>query len=588
MATSLPNFGTLSYNGINLNSPYTETLAASFRPIPDSAGRTVKYVEITLKFKTIINYPEAVNTEVAITVIRNALTAYGGAFSLSSRGLGNIYANVPGRVEKDVNYGPKPNVLSLRATNQYTVEIIFEIVVCLPQCTTTASYQNQLMAANYDLQFDIDEFSQTKRVFKGHIEIPVTRIAQGIRQLPDNADKYLLSIIPSTLAGFKRTISRHLNEAKTLLEVTVTDTEMGLNIPPPGVVLISADHSHQNKEAFNFATYGGTLSAEYQLQKGTEPEVARQHFFALYEDRRAAIMASASVKSGFIPDKKGKLKPVFGAVLPCNFSASEPDIYGEVKRCKFSLQYIVTTSMVTMLTAGLWRPVPNSDWNLWAQSMNLMSNPYGLAGLKFENNQDAIVDLCQFTSVLRNNRDNRLKSRMKPPPGEITPPVVPEDETWIDWENVLTLKIVGSTLTHTPSPKHESKLKTPPNPIPVGDDEYRGIRDPSQPDLVIQKRGLSSIEIVMAGFGVRYMYGINQPRLVSVGGVPVTEANRPGDGYATKQRGMIQIAKWSVRYLMPTVPLVVNPLPILSSGLDSPKLSSAVRGFFSGLKRRLQ
>lgn len=558
MATSLPNFGTLSYNGIDLSSPYTETLSAAFRPIPDTSGRTVKYVEITLKFKTIVAYSESTSTEVAMTNIRNSLTAYGGAFALSGRGLGNIYANVPGRVEKDVNYGPKPRVVSLRATNQYAVEVIFEIVVCLPQCTTSASYQNQLMAANYDLSFDIDEASQTKRTFKGHIEIPATRIAQGIRKLPDNADDYLLSIIPSVLSGFRRVISRHLNEAKTLLEVTVTDTEMGTNIPPPGIVSVQAEQSHANTTPFAFAQYSGTISAEYKLQKGTDPEVARKHFFALVDDRFAAMEDSDSFKTRFTDGSTLK-----GKVLPTIWSAGEPDIYGDVKRCKFAVQYLATASITTLLTAGLWRQVPDSSWTKWAKSMVLMSNPRGLADLRFKNSEDAIVDLCQSVTVnrLKTPPDSKLKSRRRPDDGE--PPECPPDESWIDFENKIRLVTIDPTIPHNPLPAQESKLTSRQNPTPQGI-AWSDPSIPRSPKTIIQYRGAPLVMAIMEGFGVRYLYGIDEPKLVSIGGANAVKANQIGDGFATMQRGMLQIAKWRARYILDATPLLLVAPPPFS------------------------
>lgn len=88
--TNLTAVGICVYNGYTF-SAYSETLGFRSRPQYDQSGRTVVYTEYTITMRERIFGTES---EVATQLndMRNRLTANGGAFSYSFKGVGTFEA----------------------------------------------------------------------------------------------------------------------------------------------------------------------------------------------------------------------------------------------------------------------------------------------------------------------------------------------------------------------------------------------------------------------------------------------------------------------------------------------------------------
>lgn len=567
--------GTCSYNGIDLNSAETETVSFELKPVEDSTGRTVKYVRISLTIKTVIYTAPPVSTDATIATYRRALTAYGGAFIWDSKGAGSVRANVPGEASKDVLWGPKPEILNLKSKgNQFAWDLLWRVVICLPECHT-AQFQNRLMEASFSLNFGIDRAGWTTRTFTGHLAIPATRIAQDNRRLPDNADddKYLKQFIPEPLEGFRReSQSRVLGEDKTRLDLTIVDMEMGLNIPPPGVVDVQANHDYSSVPQSVQHQYMGTISATYELQKGTAFQVARDHFLKLIKQRTDAVLRLPQFNAG-------EAKPF---IMPLTFSISEPEIYGK-PICKFSFTYITTLFRRTLLMAGLWVQPPDSNWKNWAGSLKAFDRR-GIAQLAFKNDQDAIIDLCIQPPDI-----SVLKPKVVKPVGELERAIKaifgePDTEnSYVLYQNEVYLELMDSTIEH--KPLLSQRLQNPPaRPGGIGQfgdaNGFRPIQIPNLPQTIIQQRTAPSFFVIMSGRAIRVGFEIVPPQLLSVGGVPCVPANRAGDGFSQRITGFANgptyTGQWRFRYLCPRAPKQIGPPP-------HPFLGTALKNVLRGV-----
>lgn len=580
----LGSLGVLSYNGVNLNPPEACITKITSRPVPDSSGRTVKFVNLTINLHTVVYTTPPLTTDGTILAIRQNLSAYGGAFVLSGKGCGDIIVNVKGQPGRDVNYGPRPQIISLKSAGaQYAWNLDFEIVIAMPECTS-AKFANVLMEANYDLTFEVDKSAYSKRIFKGHIEIPATRDLAGGAGIQDNVDNYFDQFVPAAINGFRRVSNtRSLNEAKTRLDINIVDEEMPLNYPPPGVVDITADNSYSNASPLDFVSYTGTLNFDYEMEKGADPNIARDHFFKVWNDRRQAI--ADSLNSG------GLLKNIY----PISFSCSEPSIYGKV-HCKFTLQYaiVLQSKPGTFLTAGLWRPMPDSDWSKWSAANGAIKTNRGAAGLFFSNSDDAIIDLCTNAP-----QEQALKNNKKISPARLqgaaifnSPNPAPPDpaNSFLAYYCSICYETLDSAISQIPLPGQPSAaFNAASNLIAATMFQKTAFNPPSDPSLpqnILHKRAGSQVSVILSGYAARVGYGVVPPQLMGIGNMPALPANRSGDGFIQRIIGNcefpVYVGQWRLRYLLPSAPALIlaplNPLFLQST------IQSAVVNKLTGTK----
>lgn len=576
--------GTAVYNGQNLNTAETCTTGFSMKPIYDAAQRTITYVETTLTIRFVI-YSSVVGTvDADIDRVKSALMRPAGALDWSSKGGGKLQANMPGGAAKDVMYGPMPQSFRIIGTpHQLKTECEWSVLVSLPVCDN-AVYQKTPMEINYELNIDIDESGWSKRTYAGHIIIPTTRESVTSTKLLDNADAYLNDLVPSALPGFRRQAQpRKLNYAKTRLDLTVVDTEMATNIPPKSIIDVKARMEYASESNSNMCRYNGTLSADYELAKGTTADVAFTAFKALWADRLAALElalnnlpnqpGAAPNGVGGVPGGKQK-----SFVWPCGFHASEPDIYGK-PHAVFSINFFTVSSFV-QLTAGLYRPVPNSNWQQWQASIPSFKSR-GSAGLQFQNDQDAIFDLCVTKSTptsLRSQAGNGIAKLAGQ--GGLASSKLTANSSWIIFENAIYIEYSDGTIGH----RNLLTATLSQGPVLGGAQVPSGLVS-----NIIQQRNVTSITVIMIGRALRLGFPIAAPILLTVGGVDCVPANRQsqGDGFfGPKIVGNIGVplfaANWQLRYLLPLTPGIIDapPNPYLSAvASNSSSGSSLSRGF---------
>lgn len=595
MPTNLPVSGTNSYNGYTFGV-MTETLSVNGRPVFDSAGRAVIYVIWQLQIKTKIAAANSnASTDAELETMRTLLTAPGGALNYSDKGFGDLKINVNGQNVKDVMWGPKClGFNAILKADDKLWEVTWSVEVAIPECSA-ATYENAIMELCYGVSYTIDRSGYTTRVITGHLQIAQTRLFQADRRLRFDADFYRDKIWPALLYGFRRSGSQFtLSEDKCRLDYSITDEEMPPNYPPKGVINVTASHTIHNSAAQAFGMFTETLEATYEMAKGFSPSDALDYFLDLFSSRQfpaglvagnagvgnAAAAAAGGALAAAVPapapQAGGGAQIVNGTIMPVAFSASEPEIYGR-SIAKFSMTWTKNLSTIEKFFVDtLWATVPNSDWNLWSANANGALSYRGVAGLKFNPDDDILVDLCQNRTPFVSQpppRNSRLSSTQRKLRDLFPPP--PAASSWVFFRNQLFVDYQSQDIVHAPLPT-TPVLTIDPGP-PPNDFTTSGWNVPQQinaPKLIIQKRGAPVFVVTMRGEACRANFPIPIPELLRVGGVPVFEIDQKpeqnGQEVVADVGYPIYWAWWERRYQLlsaPSGPIEIPGNPFVPSGV---------------------
>ncbi len=546
----------LEYNGLLLEAGATSTtVTAKF--VYDAAGRTVTHTVLTIRAKSKVVFGGT--QDVAMSAVRVALERPGGVLVFTGKGY-DIEINGAGK-PRDVRWGPKPSILEWRTLGGgQGADIVWVCEVALNNCEDAAF--TGILEYNYTLGLSTDEGGYSVRTVTGTLVIAATRVGVANRAIPDTADNYFDRVCPLPIANYKRTIQRTLNEGKDKLQFTVTDTEMGGNPLPAGVVAASGSHelSTSAQGAKGFQIWNGTLSADYEMQKGVARSTAYGYFLTLLADRA----------NGDRPD---------WFWMPLSMRIAEPEIYGR-KGAAFSMTYTLMRDkhappiMWPAPVGALWRPVPGADWNVWAASLPLARGNRGIAGLKHRAADDVIVDLClNQGAIIQGGRGAQLLLE----PGNLdglfdwadfaralnVPAQVAPIGSWTKYECRLVVEPVTNRVLHTP-------LATAPLP-PSGStgtgesvlrSQFATPRNSAyfapqvSPPTIVQVAASDSFFVRLVGRAVRIGHEISPPALLLADNSPVHEANDPRHGtfFSTWTAGYtthpIQAAEWNLRYFV--------------------------------------
>jgi hypothetical protein len=584
------------YNGVVFGVE-TEMLDCTIKPVPDSAGRTVVLTEHHVKLKTLIaqaNQDTNQTTDTTLASLRKKLTAYAAPFYFQNLGYGDLVVNVTPSGAWDVAWGPKPDLLSWKPIGAaQAAEVVWSVCVRVPECEQATYKFPGIMELNYKLTIDVDKSGYSTRTYAGFLRIPQTRASVSSRKIQHTADELRELINPGLLPGFRRIYGPfNFSEDKTRMDWSIKDEELGgLNYLPPGCIDATLENSLDsvNDLLAGGFQWKGSLSGTYELAKGMSPEVGFGCFLAALADRVSAI--NRTPFRGTI--NKGQVKQF---CVVHTISLSCPNLYGR-PIARGSAGYTFFSRLDDILkTASPWRQPPNSDWNTWALSLEKSGfNVRGNAGLKVLASDDLIVDLCQTV----NSNDATLKTQLPNATLNVGDPnhvlrgfknAVPNSLTsWLAYLSNVTysndddtneLKVLPtSTLVPMVFPNVNinpdvptNTLNTNPNATPTTDgakiDATQYLPSVAQyaplnnqlPQSSVQTRNRPSYYVTLQGHALRGGWVTAAPRLISVGGIAVVQANRDGIEYVRHVEcanwfGVpLFFSAWRQRYLIPGIP----------------------------------
>ncbi len=394
----LPGTGLIKYGNFTFPDAYTFTVGFKVTPQLDTGKRTVTHCVWDLTLRTFV---EGTPADAAVQAAVAELTKPGQAFTYEGHGAGNFRINQGGVT--DVAWGPLPGPVDVRpfgmgtaaAASNAICQLTWQVSVSIPTCAD-AVYKFSPLEFSFSLTFDIAQNGFTTRKYKGLLRIPNNRLFPGSRAMLDSPDSYREQIIPQVPNGFiRKSQSAEIDESKTRITVTATDEEQ-LNTLPTYVVVGTASHNYTSAPNSSTSKWVGTIEADYEVARTADVIHASKQFIELVKSRIADTKKILNLSG--IPG----LVAGPGAVttVPVAFSVSEPNIFGPGgQRGKFSFSYMMAACGLEsiLLNGGLWKK-PGNLFNDWFSSVRSAQGPRGVAGLRFNANEDSLVDLCGKSS----------------------------------------------------------------------------------------------------------------------------------------------------------------------------------------------
>jgi hypothetical protein len=558
------NVGTIFYNGVTWPVE-TQTIGMDIKPIPDSAGRTVVANQYTLKLKGIfaLTAPSAGQTlDTTIAFLRQALTAPGGAFVYTGKGLGNLILNYPGGA-RELAWGPRCEGLSITPLGNLAAEVVWTVSMQTMDCSAAISAFG-VMEFAYKVEFTIGHDRLTRAAHTGFLRIPQTRINVGNKFLSDTADRWYEQVVPTIWFGWRRESERFgFDESKCRLDFSISDAQQKMPLPE-GVVDMRVDHEQQNDPPVQFWMKKGRISAEYEMALHWPASTAQFYFDNLWIDKLTSLQADGAV------------------IIPQVYTAREST---QERKSNFSLTYwlLRTRNLIGLLggggagaagltpppgalgkvvgSEGFWRPVPGASYEAWRRSMDLATVPRGYTQNHIRPQDDAIIDLCLSnprgigpgTNRYGTSPDAVYNGRAM----LVTVPDAPN--SWVWYECNIVVSPDDGIVEHKPLPK-KPKPVLPPSLVDVfnGVDGFNPTPDPSpEISIVPQRRTTATVHLWLKGRAVRIGYAINPPNLVSVGGAAAFRSCREESEYyvhGVVPGTPIVVAEWALRYALETNP----------------------------------
>lgn len=536
----------------------TWTTGVKIGPVMDSPGRGPISNKYTLTIKALIAVTSASglsSTDTTFERIRNLLTASGGCFKYVNKGFGtNLILNNPAENNgtKDVAWGPHcrglewaPEAGNRAGWLTWTVE--FQTLDC-----SNALWQFDLMEFAYSVEFAIDQRRMTRRTYKGHIRIPNNRISADSNKLNDSVDEYYEQVAIPCPIGFERqNETRTVSEDKSRLDFTFVDQQL-LEAPPPGTLAWKITHRTGNAKPVAFSgLWNGVFRGHYKMAIHKPMTDSFIHFRGVVRDRITEILNAAFI------DNKGR-----PAVIPYMFDMTE-DV-GE-REMDYTFTYAATFKTASLFTAGFWRPLPDSDFQIWAASMALAYVPRGYTQDVVKKTDDIIVNLCRTDNPPLAGSGGETR-RQRGSLGDILDVECPDpDNSWLDYELAIVIStddgvVVAKPLPQLPMPDPNKprpslvdQFENPDGfrPVPPGADGGEAKNPPTR----LQKRTSTTVYVWLVGRAARVCYEVNEPQLVSVGDALAVPCNREGLEYFSfgivGNCGIpVYVAQWCRRYVL--------------------------------------
>ena len=367
-------------------------------PVRDASGRTFTNLEFTLTVSMELDASKDGGR--ANAAMLNLLMQPAAELIYSGHGTGgDMTVNL--NFAADVKWGPFPTEARLvpqgvNGASKLIWSVQWSTLICADAKWSGPFPLEFCWRAGYH----IDESGLTTRTISGFVAVPATRFAPADRRLPQTADVLREAITPPLLPGFRRCVPGdfEFDYAKTRCDFQFVDAEFPGNIPPPGVIEGSLEYALNQQPGQPYLWYA-TISASYELARGMPASAAWTPFYLLIAQEKAAI-AGARGGGGLAGAIGGAINVVGRAVtkvvvMPWQFSMTNPNFYGKpTVRLSAVLKITVATLPLLLARAGLWRPLPNSNWSRWAAAIPAHLSPRGTAGLVLRAGDDAITDLC--------------------------------------------------------------------------------------------------------------------------------------------------------------------------------------------------
>jgi len=210
------------------------------RQVKTSDGRAIKYVEHTLSVSGWVFSSDLATAsgtvDGAFDSIKQTLSQPGGALTIVGKGFGDIYINRDSSQNRDVEWGPFPEIIEWEPLGNITCRFVWEVKFTLPWKKGAALSGPNILEYTWTTSYKYDSEGFCDRTITGEIDIAGSRWHQNAIVEPGwNIETYFLSIIKVECPiGFHRR-GHELNVDKAKTKVTFSfwdDQNRGLTNPP--------------------------------------------------------------------------------------------------------------------------------------------------------------------------------------------------------------------------------------------------------------------------------------------------------------------------------------------------------------------
>jgi hypothetical protein len=561
---ALSQVGTLSYNGITFDAFHRSTARAT--PVWDEAGRTITHVEWQID----VVWPVQASGSALDTVMelyRTALMTPAQTLVYSNKGLSTDFSVGPSGTFFDVEWGPKPLYLELVAWGDHGGILKWGVSCKLPYCASTSSggskYKNNIMAANYEVSYDIDEEGLTSLTTSGYIEVPNTRYKTGDagRPVTFSADSFRPQIRPEVPVGFQRVAPGRfkLSKDKRRLDFTFVDRELHFPLPD-NCVAADIEHTVEGDNFKGFQNWRGSITATITTAAGVTKATAFDRFMLVVASRLRKTPAK-----GDVAPRAQQIDESFIWLRGIGFREQVL-----TRQSSFFCRYEIINSSLTHIlgVSKLWTPVTGTNFNSWKTSLD--NGPWrarGNAGLAFGSTEDVIIDLCS--------------TRKQPPAGDPTQQpnagqndagakgkaaqgaqLVKPEASWVNFKMGVEMHVDGKVIRHKPlTGAAKTSVKSP-----VIDafktSKQQGATGKTTPQATstvadgVQRVAGPSTNIVLYGYAERISYAVPVPSITSVGGQGVVLKNEYVNSYVSSAVGGLPVnrTEWRLEYMVPLGP----------------------------------
>lgn len=543
--------GEVSYNGFRFPAPLNAEVQS--KAVYDSSGRTIKWVEITLRVSCTItaedqldkvNKPGTAGNQVDpnFTNLRQRLQQAGRGLIFRDQGFGDLTVNESVGGVLDIDFGPKPSVVAWKSIgSNRTVFLVWECTTRIPECpagtNAVAATFNNMAQFNYSVNWAISNQGITTRTIIGLLEVTMTRSlgpAKEVRQtIPITADSFRRRINFPVPTGFKRSQVWSLSEDKKIISFTITDSEIPSDNPyQPGIVNRNITHRISSNMAGGFKQWMNTISGSIEVAPGYAKSFAWLAFLQILDQRLGFR------NQGTFTDGKNRAKKSSILIFPSIEIIDNLD----GRDISFSISYIILSDLPTIFKAtGLFRPirVPGQSWELWKTSLGLAYDSRGTAQMGHSSSDDIIIDPCHQAASFGNTKEKKLESPSIEG-GMFDCPLPDKDKSYLVYEVSFELVEIPSIVKHVklknvPDVKPSDNLSPKQIALKAGLITVAGSVLPTVASTAVniavssfgtsapstyQIRGPTQYELIFRGHAVRIGYPISNPKLESIGDKP--------------------------------------------------------------------
>lgn len=465
MASHIAALGTLKYEGEGgyyVQFPGDSNTKISTRHVPTGDGRGIKYVEHTLTVEGLLfnsDLASATGTvDDAFDRAKQVLSQPAGRLTIVGKGWGDLYLNRDSGSNRDVLFGPFPEVIDWAPFGNVTCRFTWVVKFTVPwkkNAYTTGNILDYWWQTSYTQGAD----GFQSRTITGQLEIAGGRYNVGIPMVPKEhhiEQYYRQAIQVDCPLGMHRVQNDfQFDSSKTKVNFTIVDEPFTGFVYPPGIVDMDINHEMSSQNGDNtLANWTWVFTASATPDAGTHPIAAYQACVDAHQQRFLYMVRRV------INSRSGVIIPI-----PVTFKISE-----NAKRRSTSIVAVwsilakgadggqATFSPVDILSrGGLWQPFnwKAENYKSYADRQLGPNASGGFSQMVSDPNQNIIMDVSALVPFIPNPGKTTGNFKIGTTPNDALAVISPYGQ-YLEFKAWLSVKTEGNMWINFPLQKNNA------------------------------------------------------------------------------------------------------------------------------------